>query len=121
MSKPMRTHRNRKASIRPGDEYTVSNGVEIADVDGDGAVDLRLTHMTKRNGEAFYESQMVWYGVDPVIAESFAATCRPLQGDNLPVQNFGHLVKHWKTLAKGIEKITDVGGMLANGIGETAD
>jgi hypothetical protein len=121
MPKPTRTHRNRKPSIKAGDRYTVSNDVEIADVDGDGAVDLRLTHMTKRNGEAFFESQMVWYGIDPVIGEAFAATYQPVLGNDLPIRNFGQLVKHWKLLAKGTEKVTDAGKLLAEGIGEAAD
>lgn len=95
--------------------------MELADVDGDGAVDLRLTHTTLRNGEAFYESQMVWYGIDPLIAEAFSATYKPLLGKNLPISNFGQLVKHWKTLAKGIEKITDAGAIIAGGIGEPED
>lgn len=117
----MRTHRNRKPQIKAGDKYTVTNDVEIADVDGDGAVDLRLTHMTKRNGEAFFESQMVWYGIDPVIGESFAATYQPVLGKDLPIRNFGQLVKHWKLLAKGTEKVMDAGKLLAEGIGEAAD
>jgi len=119
--KPQRTHRNRKPEIKAGDKYTVSNDVEIADVDGDGAVDLRLTHMTKRNGEAFFESQMVWYGIDPVIGEEFAATYQTVIGTDIPLKNFGQLVRHWKMLAKGTEKITDAGAIMAGDLGEGDD
>ena len=119
--KPKRVNRNKKPQIKPGDKYTVSNDVEIVDVDGDGAVDMRLTHMTKRNGDLFFEGKMVWYGIDLVIAEVFAATYQPLRGEDVSIKNFGQLVKHFKILVKGTEKITDAGAMMAEGIGEAAD
>lgn len=119
--KPKRINRNKKPQIKPRDQYTVSNDAVIADVDGDGAVDLTLTHMTKRNGEAFVEMQTVWYGIDPVLAEAFAAPYKPLLGKDLPVASFGQLVQHYRTLAQGTAKILDAGKFIAEGIGETAD
>lgn len=119
--KPKRINRNRKPQIKAGDRYTVSNAAVIADVDGDGAVDLTLTHMTKRNGEAFVEMQTVWYGIDPFLAEAFAESYKPLLGEDLPIANFGQLVKHYKTLTQGSAKIIDTGLALAEGIQEKAD
>jgi hypothetical protein len=116
--KPKRVNRNKKPQIKAGDTYTVTNAVELADVDNDGAMDLSLTHMTKRNGEAFFEAQQVWYGIDPMIAESFQATYADAIGEDKPIKNFGQLVKHWKMLSKGTEKITDAGAMMAEGLGE---
>lgn len=116
-----RIHRNRKPQIKPGDQYTVSNSVEITDVDGDGAVDLLITHVTNRNGEAFVEMQAVWYGIDPFLAEAFAKSYKPILGKDLPITNFGQLVKHYKILTQGSAKIIDTGLVLAEGINEKAD
>ena len=116
-----RVNRNKKPQIKAGDKYAVSTNVELVDVDGDGAVDMTLTQVTTRNGDLFFESRMVWYGIDPVIAEAFAETFKSELGTDIPVKNFGQLVKHFKMLVKGTEKITDVGAIMAEGLGEAAD
>lgn len=113
-----RIHRNKKSEIIKGSKYTVTNTIESVDVDGDEVIDLRVTHLTKRDGEAFYESQSVWYGIDAKLANEFISTLKPLVMTDIPMKNFGALVKHWKQLAKTLEKITEFGLSIAKKIGE---
>lgn len=113
-----RVHRNRKPELVKGSVYTVTNTIESVDVDGDDVLDLRLTHLTKRDSEAFYESQSVWYGIDAKLADEYAKALKPVVMTDVPMKNFGALVKHWKQLSKFMDKITESGLAIAKKLGE---
>lgn len=114
----LRVHRNRKPEIVKGSIYTVTNTIEYVDVDGNEVLDLRLTHLVKRDGEAFYESQSIWYGIDAKLANKYAEALKPVVMTDVPMKNFGALVKHWKQLSKFMDKITESGLAIAKKLGE---
>ena len=111
-------HRNRKPEIVKGSKYTVTNTIKSVDLDGDGALDLHLTHLVKRDGEAFYESQSIWYGIDAKLADEYAKVLKPVIMTDVPMKNFGALVKDWKQLLKFMDKIIKSGLVIAKKIGE---
>lgn len=121
MNSNRRLHRNRKAAIKPGDVYRVTNAIKTADVDGDGSADLTLQHTVTRNGELFFQQEAIWYGIDPFVAQAFSETLKEHVGTDIACNSFGRLVKHWKTLNKSMAKIMDVGEDMAKAIGEPAD
>lgn len=113
-----RLHRNRKAEIKAGDQYRVTNVIKTADVDGDGSADLTMSHTVTRNGQLFHQQEIVWYGIDPFVAQAFGEHLKDLLGTDIPMRSFGRLVRHWKKLHRVMSKIMDVGTEMASAIGE---
>lgn len=114
-----RLHRNRKPELIKGSEYAVTNIIESLDVDDDSVLDFRISHLTKRDGEVWFETQSVWYGIDAKLADSYAKILKPVVMTNEPMKNLGPLIKHWKQLSKLMDKITESGLAIAKKLGES--
>ncbi len=83
----------------------------------DGVSDLIVDHVVKRNGELFYTSKSVWYGVDDATYTLFEQNVTPFL-DDFSTTNLGELIACWQRMTKVFEGITQYGAQKAVEIGQ---
>lgn len=107
---------SRKAP-KKGDSYVITSEVVVADVDGDGVADIAAVHKVTKNGEAFVDANVVWYGLDDDTTEAFVAALEEagvVDDEVVETDKFGVVAKSWKNLTKFLKKINDLADVKAD-------
>ena len=103
------------SDIAKGDVFESATATNLVDA-GAGLTDVTLTHTVSKNGQAFVDSVVNWYGLGAVgvaaIQDSLAkATVTAAPQTH---KGFKALVKDWRKLTKALGHLNDAGDALPN-------
>jgi hypothetical protein len=111
-----------RAPVKSGDLYEMKTDIEVADVDGDGVNDLTFTHSVDRNGAAWVEAKVVWFGLPDDVTELFIEQLGNVgfvDEEVVQTNRLNVVTKHWKNLTRALAGINKLGDQLVVSIGET--